>query len=246
MLLTVPVEIQSHILAFLPRRDLAVALCVSHHVYELAIKLLYKYVVLNSIKQVQAFFLIIPASGRESAARMSRAEAKILEWEHIKTLDIGLVLAKPKPAFGNLPRCLRGPRSDAIQLDRLRLTSDHLEDLTFLSPLLRCFQPSTFALRLGSSRFIDRGPTLQFPSAASVSLVLLGMQCSAINVSMIATLLVRACPKANELELVCWKGIMSEAQSAVQMDIAGKPASFFSIKAFPPGSNYWGEVDEHT
>lgn len=144
MLLTIPTELQTHVLSFLPRRDLASVVRVSHHLGAVAVRLLYRHVELHSLPRVRAFFQISSFPPLGTAVPTRHASAKRAQSELIKTLDITITSADSKKTLGLLPSSLSRPRMARLAVARLRLTYD--DDADCLVPLLKCFDPTELGL----------------------------------------------------------------------------------------------------
>jgi hypothetical protein len=140
LLLAFPIEIQSHILSFLPREDLATVVRASQHIHAVAIKFLYVEVELRSWEHIESFFLpgsLMPAG---SISATEHADARRKHWDLIKDLTIYIprIYGGPHPAFLP-PRSLRGRGAQPLFIERLHLTYDLEPDP--LIPLLRCLSP---------------------------------------------------------------------------------------------------------
>lgn len=149
MLVTFPVEIQAHILAHLPRRDLASAVRVSQHLYAVAVRILYEHVELRSLDHIEAFFLPSTILRKGSQAEIKHAESKRAQWEAIKLLALQTSWgdrwgADRSRSLGILPRSLRGRGVERIDLDELYL--DTGDDSRAFMPLLRCLNPRKIQL----------------------------------------------------------------------------------------------------
>ena len=134
MLLTFPVEIQSHILAHLPRRDLSSVVRGSQHLHAVAVRILYAHVELHSFDQVEAFFHLGP-----TPIASKHLEPKRIQWDRVKMLAITIALADSQRTLGTLPSSLSGPGVGPLRLHRLRVT--YHDDAECLLPLLRCLDP---------------------------------------------------------------------------------------------------------
>lgn len=139
MLLFFPVEIQTHIISYLPRRDLASVARTSRHVHAVAIRSLYSHVELCSFDQIEAFFNVTSTLASGSVVAAKHADIKRAQWECIKTLDLNICIDKGRAlSIGTLPRSLRGRASEPLSIDRLRMAS---LNASLILPLLRCFNP---------------------------------------------------------------------------------------------------------
>lgn len=137
MISTVPIELQSQILSYLPRKDLLIVTRVSRQLHAVAIRILYVKVELRSWAQLESFFLPSSLLPLGSLAATTYSESRRMDWDMIKDLTIDLRSWKGSSDFGPVPPSLQ--EGDGLHLERLRLVYPY--SLRSLVPLLRCLNP---------------------------------------------------------------------------------------------------------
>ena len=144
MLLTIPTELQFHIVSFLPRGDMAAVARTCQHFYAVTLRDLSRRVELRSLAQADAFFLPSTIFRKGSPAEIKHAESKRAQWEAIKVLVLRSTGKDRLRSRGTLPKSLRGPGVEPINLDELQFFP--YDDDQSLIPLLQCFNPRSIQL----------------------------------------------------------------------------------------------------
>ena len=148
MLLTMPTEIQSLIISFLPRRGMVAVACTCQHFHAVAIRVLYRRVELRSLAQADAFFRPSTILHKGTPAETKHAESKRAQWEAIKILVLRTAWDDRSRSLGTLPRSLRGRAVEPIDVEELQFFP-HDDHLRSLMPLLRCFNPRKIHMAIG-------------------------------------------------------------------------------------------------